>query len=86
MADAARIRYAFDSYLDPWYPENASVEIWKHSAESDFILVESSLKANCIRFREERYEDGSRKYFVMPEDEIVAREIVRQVVEGPPPQ
>jgi hypothetical protein len=86
MTDAARIRNAFDSYLNPWYPEDACIEVWKQSNEHGFSSVGVCLRANCIRVREEEQEDGSKKYFVMPEDETVAREIVRQIVEGKPPQ
>jgi hypothetical protein len=86
IADAERIRNALDSYLDPWYPEDACVEVWTQSNEHDCSTVGVCLRANCIRVREEEQEDGSKKYFVMPEDETVAREIVRQIVEGKPPQ
>jgi len=66
-ADDARIRRNYDSYLDPWYPEDATVEIWMRSADDDSTTVELSLKANCIRAREEMREDGSKMYLVMPE-------------------
>jgi len=85
-ADDARIRRNYNSYLDPWHPEDATVEIWTRSADDDSTTVELSLKANCIRAREEMREDGSKKYFVMHADEAVAREIVRQIVEGAPPE
>ncbi len=84
-ANAARIRNSSNSYLDPWHPEDACVEIWKQSADYEYSTVELSLKANYIRVREEKQDDGSRKYFVMPEDEAIALEIIRQIVEGIPP-
>ena len=80
-ADQARIRNAYNSYLDPWYPEDATIEIWQRPADDHSNMVEKSLQANCIRAREDEQQDGSRKYFVMPEDADAAREIVRQILE-----
>lgn len=83
-ADQKRIRNSYNSYLDPWYPEDATIEIWQRPADDHSTMVESSLQANCIRAREDAQEDGSKKYFVMPEDADAAREIVRQILGDSP--
>jgi hypothetical protein len=74
-----------DSYLRNWYPEDATTEVWSQSPSNESSTVELSLKENLIRFRVDRLEDGTCKVFVMPEDEMRAREIVREIVEGAPP-
>jgi hypothetical protein len=74
-----------DSYLDPWYPEDATVEVHSKPPSDLSSTIGLALKENRIRVRVDRQEDGSTKYFVLPEDEARAREIVREVVEGVPP-
>jgi hypothetical protein len=49
-------------------------------------MVDAALTENRIRVRVDPQEDGSTKYFVLPEDEAAAREIVREVLEGPLPE
>jgi hypothetical protein len=44
-----------------------------------------SLREHGIRTRAEQLPDGEWAFFVSPEDEPAAREILRQVVEGTPP-
>jgi hypothetical protein len=44
-----------------------------------------SLREHGIRTRAEQLPDGEWAFFVSPEDEPAAREILRQVVEGIPP-
>jgi hypothetical protein len=73
-----------DSYLGRWYPEDATVEVWSQSAEDTSSIVELSLTENLIRFGCHRSE-GTRKFFVLPEDESRAREIVREIKESMPP-
>jgi hypothetical protein len=74
-----------DSYLGKWHPEDATVEVWSQSAENTSSLVELSLKENLIRFRSHS-QDGTRKFFVLPEDESRAREIVREIRVSVPPE
>lgn len=73
----------------PWYPEDAIVEIYSERAhESEDPkgwMIEAGLRENLIRSRTEDMEDGSRKVFVMPDDEAQAREIVREITDGSPP-
>jgi hypothetical protein len=48
-------------------------------------MVGSSLRENQIHFRFTQ-SGGKNTLFVLPEDESRAREIVREVVEGAPPE
>jgi hypothetical protein len=73
-----------DTYLDPWYPEDATVEVWFQDAEDLSSGIERALDANYIHSRCDSDESGGKKIFVRPEDESFAREIVREIVEGTP--
>ena len=68
-----------------WYPEDATVKVWSsESGETGEFLV-AALHENGIRCRVEKR--GLRaELYVLPEDESRAREIVREVVEGKPPE
>jgi hypothetical protein len=73
-----------------WYPEDATVEVWSR-LDSDVAfnkgwMIELALKENRILSRADVREDGTRSVFVRPEDESRAREIVREIVEGAPPE
>jgi hypothetical protein len=73
-----------NSYLGPWYPEDATVEVFRETPTFESGLIEMSLKENEIRARIEVQEDGFKKVFVLPEDEAAAKEIVREIVEDTP--
>jgi hypothetical protein len=73
-----------DTYLDPWYPEDATVEVWSQDADDLSSGIERSLDANYIHSRCDSDEYGAKKIFVRPEDESFAREIVREIIEGTP--
>jgi hypothetical protein len=49
-------------------------------------MIISSLRENFIRCREHTSPNGSKQILVLPEDEQRAREIVREIEEGIPPQ
>lgn len=68
-----------------WYPEDATVKVWttEKGEASDFLVA--ALHENEIRCRVER-NGGHAALYVLPEDETRAREIVREVVEGRPPE
>ena len=72
------------SYLDPWYPEDATAEVWMQAPSDNSNMVSMAFKENLIRVRIDVQEEGSKKYFVLPEDEVLAREIVREIVEDSP--
>jgi hypothetical protein len=71
--------------LGKWHAADAVVEVWSQCAEDRSLIVELSLKTNLIPFRVEMTEGGTRKFFVRPEDESAAREILRQIRDGTPP-
>jgi hypothetical protein len=73
-----------ERYLDPWYPEDATVEVWSHEASERPSGIERALDANYIHCRCDSDESGGKKLFVRSEDEALAREIVRETVEGTP--
>jgi hypothetical protein len=68
-----------------WYPEDATLEIWAGGQTEMGELLAASLGENQIHSRvvESR---GAFRLFVLPADETRAREIVREVVEGVPPE
>jgi hypothetical protein len=71
-----------EAYFRPWYPEDATAEIWSQTGDVDFSgAIEMALKESLIRCRLET-EDAIPKVFVQPEQEIHARQIVREIVEG----
>jgi hypothetical protein len=70
-------------YLKGFDPEDACVEVWQEP-RGESCAVASSLKENYIRMRSEPQPDGSRKLFVLPEDAVVAREIVREIAGDSP--
>ena len=68
-----------------WYPEDATASIWSTDAgePSDFLVA--ALHENGINCRVDQH--GARaKLYVLPDDATRAREIVREVVEGQPPE
>ena len=76
---ADRGRYSAD-----WYPEDATIEVTTNSGRVWSSLIVASLRENFIRCRERSSPDGSKRIFVLPEDELRAREIVREIEESRP--
>jgi hypothetical protein len=71
-----------EAYFRPWYPEDATAEIWSQMGDVDFSgAIEMALKESLIRCRLET-EDAIPKVFVLPEQEIHARQIVREIIDG----
>jgi hypothetical protein len=68
-----------------WHSEDAVIQIWKQPAHDKDAILEMSLREHGIRTRAEQLPHGEWALFVSPEDELAAREILRQVVEGTPP-
>jgi hypothetical protein len=68
-----------------WYPEDATVKVWStDTAEpGDFLIA--SLHENGIRCRLDRNASHAELY-VLPQDEMHAKEIVREIVEAKPPE
>jgi hypothetical protein len=69
------------SYLQPWYPEDAIVEVWSQDGDDISGAIEMALKENLIHCRLDRQDVGGR-VFVLPEDESRARQIIREITEG----
>jgi hypothetical protein len=69
------------AFLKPWYPEDATVEIWAQDGDDISSGIQMALKENQIRCRLAG-EEGVRKVFVLPEDQPRARQIVREIIEG----
>ena len=68
-----------------WFPEDATVKIWEaKSAEPSSFLV-AALHENGIHCRVDK-NSGRVELYALPEEEQRAREIVREVVEGQPPE
>jgi hypothetical protein len=68
-----------------WYPEDATEKVWSTDAgePSDFLVA--ALHENGINCRVDQQESRVKLY-VLPDDAKRAREIVREVVEGQPPE
>jgi hypothetical protein len=73
-------------YFADWYPEDATVEVSSSSSAERSLMIIASLRENFIRCRERSSLNGSKQIFVLPEDELRAREIVREIEEGTPPE
>jgi hypothetical protein len=68
-----------------WHPEDATAEVWSAESAELVDMLGSSLRENEIHFRFMQ-TGGKHTLFVIPEDEARAKEIVREVVEGVPPE
>jgi hypothetical protein len=75
-----------ESTTRKWFPEEATAEVWSEKTPDLSSMIEACLVENDIRYRTDVLENGTRKIFVRPEDEARTREIVREIVEGVPPQ
>ena len=70
---------------EDWDPDDASVEVWSSSESYPGEFIAQALQENQIHSRFDQRR-GQSAIFVMPEDEKRAREIVREIVEGVPPE
>jgi len=68
-----------------WEGEDAGAEIWSGEEPETAEFIAASLQINEIQFRHGSSE-GKHTIYVLPGDETRAREIVREVVEGVPPE
>jgi hypothetical protein len=73
-------------YSADWYPQDATVEVSSSSTAKRSLMIISSLRENFIRCRQRSSPDGLKQIFVLPDDESRAREIVREIEEGSPPE
>jgi hypothetical protein len=68
-----------------WNPEDATVGVWSSNQSYPGEMIELALRENQIHARFEKAE-GKNSILVLPEAEVRAREIVREIVEGAPPE
>lgn len=68
------------------FPEDATSEIWSGADPSTAEILKSCLAEIGVACYVDRPESGNLAVRVLPEDEKRARAIVRQVVEGVPPE
>jgi len=70
---------------EDWFPEDATVRVWRTDTSEPGDFLVAALHENGIRCRKDR--SGLREeLYVFPEDAERAREIVKEVVEGRPPE
>jgi hypothetical protein len=68
-----------------WYPEDATVEVWSGDQPELGEMITASLQENQIHSRPSN-SAGHCALFILPGDVVRAREIVREIVEGAPPE
>jgi hypothetical protein len=68
-----------------WNPVAATAEIWSGGDAALAQLLEDCFVENRIPYRRQGRPPGTLRYFVLPSDELAAREIIREVTEGTPP-
>ena len=68
-----------------WNPAAATIETWIGHDSALAELLEACLRENQIGVRREVSEPGALRLLVMPADESLAREIIREVREATPP-
>jgi len=68
-----------------WNGEEAVAEIWSCNEPELAEFIAASLQINQIQFRHDR-SGGKHTLYVLAEEETRAREIVREVVGGVPPE
>ena len=66
-------------------PEEATVRVWSSEDSYPGEMIEMALRENQVHARFEK-ADGKNAIFVLPEDEVRASEIVREIVEGKQPR
>jgi hypothetical protein len=74
-----------------WDPENwprdeATRELWSGNDPDLSSMIQMSLRENYIHSRPVRRASREQAIFVLPEDEVGARKIVREITEGIDPE
>jgi hypothetical protein len=67
-------------------PEDAAIEVWSGPTRDLADMMVLALRESDIESRIAVQPDGTRRIFVTPDDESHAREIVREVESGDPPE
>jgi len=85
-ADAAQVGESKPDWGgEGWDADEATAEVWSGTESYAGEFIAQALQENHIHARFEK-KNGQYAIFAMPEDEKRAREIVREVVEGAPPE
>ncbi len=69
-----------------WEPRRATVEVWSGHDPGLAKVLQDCLAENTIGVRVEGKSPGRLRLFVRPEEAPTAREIIREVVQGTPPE
>jgi hypothetical protein len=69
---------------EPAHLSNATIAVWSGDDQERVNFVSQALKENEIPVRVEKHGQETAIY-VPPEEEMLAREIIREIVEGAPP-
>jgi hypothetical protein len=67
-------------------PDDATVEVWSGPTRDLADMMVLALRESDIESRITVQSDGTRRIFVTPDDESHAREIVREIESGDPPE
>jgi hypothetical protein len=67
-------------------PDDATIEVWSGPTRDLADMMVLALRESDIESRIAVQPDGTRRIFVAPHDESHAREIVREVESGDPPE
>jgi hypothetical protein len=67
-------------------PDDAAIEVWSGPTRDLADMMVLALRESDIESRIAVQPDGTRRIFVTPDDESHAREIVREVESGDPPE
>jgi hypothetical protein len=68
-----------------WNSEDATTPVWSSGQSYPGEIIEMALRENQIHARREIAE-GQNAILVLPEDEMRARQIVKEILEGAPPE
>lgn len=71
--------------LEKIYPEDATARVWDGEDQSMNEMLAMSLRENDIFVREDE-RSARHEIFVMPEDEVRAKKIVLEILEGRAPE
>jgi len=92
---SAGFRTARDSFLDywperawknGWLPEDISTLLWSGENLGPLGGIGLALQEHEIPYRVDTEQLGTAKIFIHPEDEVRAKELVQEVLEGPRPE
>jgi hypothetical protein len=68
-----------------WNPEGATAQVWSGEQSYPGEMIEMALRENQIHARFEK-KTGRNAIYVLSEDETRARKIVKEIMEGAPPE